>query len=108
MVLLTNRFGSAGLVTLMLPGTAVPVLLLAAVAVSAAAAAILFGSVIATAKLEAPLRLGWMRKLSPAAATPPPSTSFRPPAWNGLAAVPLPLMLTLAPLLSRRLHALPS
>jgi hypothetical protein len=106
MALALNRL--ALLPSLMLTlGDAVPVLTAAAVTVNGAAAAILSGSVIATEKLSAALRLGYTRKLSPALALPP-TTRLRPAALKGSALVPVPLSGTVLPLVSRMLQLLPS
>src|SRR6187402_2931526 len=83
-------------VTVRLPRTPLPVLPAPLVAASGPDAAILLVSLTATDIVDAALRVGWIWKLSPAAA-PAPTTTFRPPITNGLAAVPAPVIGTLTP-----------
>src|SRR5690606_33935676 len=52
-----------------------------------AAAAILAGSVMATFKLSAILRVGWMIQLSPSAGTPEPIANVTPPKVKGIGGV---------------------
>src|SRR5689334_22438173 len=97
MVAVVNKLGSLPSVTTPLVIAPVPVLLVFAEPMMAAAAATLLGSLINTFAPDAASAVGRIRNLSPVFALPP-STMLMPSATNGLSAVPLPVIVTAWPL----------
>lgn len=74
-----------------------PRLASALLARTGAAAAMRAGSVMATRSWPAASAVGWIRKRSPAAGVPLPTTIAMPSVRSGSALLPLPVKLTLLP-----------
>src|SRR4029450_3641848 len=101
MVDVVRRFGFVASTTLPAEIVPVPVLAVAAAVRIGAAAAILPGSLISTPMPVGASRVGRVSKRSPTAA-PLFTTIERPSALKGSAEVPVPVMVTVAPVAALR------